>query len=70
MLRADIAYECYIAYRGSIPYMTAESFSKLRAAEHSSLSVHHNSYLLTILYDVTGEEKHKEMLYRVVSDLV
>lgn len=105
--------------RFDIPDMTEESFSERRAEEQSSLSVHHNSYLLgalllaykfkknpvyleigrrgletlmeaypetelehsetqekcrlvfplAALYDVTREEKHRQMLYRVVSDL-
>lgn len=105
--------------RFDIPNMTEESFAEHREAEFSSISVHHNSYLLAafllahkfkenpvyleigtrgleslmkvypdtelehsetqekcrlifplaVLYDVTKEEKHKEMLYRVVADL-
>ena len=105
--------------RFDMPAMTEESFAEHRAAEQSSLSVHHNSYLLAALllahkykenpvyleigrrgletlmaaypdtelehsetqekcrlvfplaalYDVTKEEKHRRMLYRVVADL-
>lgn len=105
--------------RFDMPEMTEETFAKHREANFSSVSVHHNSYLLAalllahkyqnnpvyleigirgleslmtaypdtelehsetqekcrlifplaVLYDVTREEKHKEMLYRVVSDL-
>ena len=105
--------------RFDLPDVTEETFAKCRAEEHSSLSVHHNSYLLgalllahkvkknpvyleigrrgletlmaaypdtelehsetqekcrlvfplAALYDATGEEKHRQMLYRVVSDL-
>lgn len=105
--------------RFEIQEMTEESFEQCRNAAFSSLSVHHNSYLLAAfllayqcekntvyleigrrgleslmaaypdtelehsetqekcrlvfplaaLYDATGEEKHRQMLYRVVSDL-
>lgn len=105
--------------RFDMPDMTEESFAEHRAAECSSLSVHHNSYLLAAfllayrykknpvyleigrrgletlmaaypetelehsetqekcrlvfplaaLYDATKDEKHREMLYRVVADL-
>lgn len=105
--------------RFDMPAMTEASFSEHRAAERSSLSVHHNSYLLAALllahkykenpvyleigrrgletlmeaypdtelehsetqekcrlvfplaalYEATGEEKHRQMLYRVVDDL-
>lgn len=105
--------------RFDMPDMTEESFAEQRAAEFSSLSVHHNSYLLAALllahkykenpvyleigrrgletlmasypdtelehsetqekcrlvfplaalYDATKEEKHRQMLYRVVADL-
>lgn len=105
--------------RFDMPDMTEESFAEHRAAECSSLSVHHNSYLLAAfllayrykknpvyleigrrgletlmaaypetelehsetqekcrlvfplaaLYDATKDEKHREMLYRVVADM-